>query len=152
MPETAEELNLVSLEKGAQATTAIEGNTLTQEQVALLARGELQLPPSKEYLGVEVKNILRGFNEMLDVDPLPALDAERVEYLNAVVLDGLDLDEGIVAGDVRTHEVGVARYRGAPAEHCEYLSEDCRLSDGAELAQWTMALPTGTLKAGASRL
>ena len=54
MPETAEELNLVSLEKGAQATTAIEGNTLTQEQVALLARGELQLPPSKEYLGVEV--------------------------------------------------------------------------------------------------
>ena len=121
MPETAEELNLVSLEKGAQATTAIEGNTLTQEQVALLARGELQLPPSKEYLGVEVKNILRGFNEMLDVDPLPTLNAERVKYLNAVVLDGLDLDEGIVAGEVRTHEVGVARYRGAPAEHCEYL-------------------------------
>ncbi len=121
MPETAEELNLVSLEKGAQATTAIEGNTLTQEQVGLLARGELRLPPSKEYLGIEVKNILRGFNEMLDVDTLPTLNAERVKYLNGVVLDGLDLDEGVVAGEIRTHEVGVARYRGAPARDCEYL-------------------------------
>ena len=121
MPETAEELNRVSLEKGAQATTAIEGNTLTQEQVGLLARGELQLPPSKEYLGIEVANILRGFNEMIYLDPLPALSAERIKYLNGVVLDGLELDEGIVAGEVRTHEVGVARYRGAPARDCEYL-------------------------------
>ena len=121
MPETAEELNRVSLEKGAQATTAIEGNTLTQEQVGLLARGELRLPPSKEYLGIEVKNILRGFNEMIDLDSLPALSAERVKYLNGVVLNGLNLDEGIVAGEARTHEVGMARYRGAPARDCEHL-------------------------------
>ena len=134
MPETAEELNLVSLEKGAQATTAIEGNTLTQEQVGLLARGELQLPPSKEYLGVEVKNILRGFNEMLDVDTLPTLNAERVKYLNGVVLDGLELDEGVVAGEIRTHEVGVARYRGAPARDCEYLlGRLCDWLDGMDL-------------------
>ena len=97
MPETAEELNRVSLERGARATTAIEGNTLTEEQVALLARGELRLPPSKEYLGMEMKNILRGFNEMLDVEHAPALGAERVKYLNAVVLDGLKLDEGVPA-------------------------------------------------------
>lgn len=134
MPETAEELNLVSLEKGAQATTAVEGNTLTQEQVGLLARGELQLPPSKEYLGVEVKNILRGFNEMLDVDTPPTLNAERVKYLNGVVLDGLELDEGVVAGEVRMHEVGVARYRGAPARDCEYLlGRLCDWLDGMDL-------------------
>ena len=64
MPETARRLSLVSLERGAHATTAIEGNTLSQEEVSELARGQLRLPPSKEYLGIEVRNILGVFNEM----------------------------------------------------------------------------------------
>ena len=54
MPEVAKRLNAVSLEKGARATTAIEGNTLSEEEVSLLARGKLDLPPSKEYLAQEV--------------------------------------------------------------------------------------------------
>ena len=77
MPETVEMLNLVSLERGARATTAIEGNTLSQEEVSKLARGELRLPPSREYLGTEVRNILDIFNEMTGADrPLP-LDVWR---------------------------------------------------------------------------
>ena len=58
MPETADELNLVSLQKGAMATTAIEGNTLSAEDVDKLMKGELELPPSKEYLGIEVQKYL----------------------------------------------------------------------------------------------
>ena len=121
MPETAKRLNLVSLEKGALATTAIEGNTLSQEEVARLGRGELHLPPSKEYLGIEVNNILRVFNDLIALDSIPPLNSERVKYLNGAVLDSLDLDDEIVSGEVRVHEVGVARYRGAPAKDCEYL-------------------------------
>ena len=121
MPETARRLNLVSLERGAHATTAIEGNTLSQEEVSELARGQLRLPPSKEYLGIEVRNILGVFNEMIDIDQIPPLNVNRVKYLNGRVLQYLELDDDTVPGEIRLHEVVVARYRGAPAKDCEYL-------------------------------
>ena len=121
MPETARDLNLVSLQKGAMATTAIEGNTLSAEDVEKLMKGELELPLSKEYLGIEVQNILDVFNEMIDADMPLSLDVERVKYLNRRVLQNLELDGYTVAGEIRTHSVGVAMYRGAPSEECEYL-------------------------------
>ena len=121
MPETAERLNRVSLERGAQATTAIEGNTLSLDEVARLRRGELRLPPSKAYLGVEVDNVLRLFGEMTGLADIPPLSVARLKYLNAEILRGLTLDDAIALGRIRAYEVGVARYRGAPARDCEYL-------------------------------
>ena len=121
LPDTARRLNLVSLERGAHATTAIEGNTLSQEEVSALARGQLRLPPSKEYLGIEVQNILGVFNEMIDIDQIPPLNVNRVKYLNGRVLQDLELDEDTVPGEIRLHEVVVARYKGAPAKDCELL-------------------------------
>ena len=50
MPVVAKELYKVFLAKGALATVAIEGNTLTEEEVKKHIDGELKLPPSKEYL------------------------------------------------------------------------------------------------------
>ena len=147
MPETARRLNLVSLERGALATTAIEGNTLSQDEVARLGRGELHLPPSKEYLATEVKNILRVFNEMIGVErvpPLNALNAERVKYMNGEILRDLELDDGIMPGKVRGHEVGVAHYRGTPARDCEYLLKrlcDWLNSMNPELGHSKLALP-----------
>ncbi len=131
LPETAERLHRVYLERGARATTAIEGNTLSEEEVASLARGELDLPPSREYLGIEVRNILDACNEMLaDLSKggTLTLDLDRVKALNGQVLRDLEMDDDFVAGEIRTHEVGVARYRGAPAKDCEYLL--------ARLCQW----------------
>ena len=99
-PDTAERLHTIYLVKGARATTAIEGNTLSEEDVSKLARGELRLPPSKEYLGVEVQNILDACNDMLsfaaEARPLPPLSVERVKALNAQVLQGLETDESVV--------------------------------------------------------
>ena len=63
-PEYRDKLLRVSLIKGAQATTAIEGNTLSQEEIEKLDEG-WKLPPSKEYLEIEVRNILDAFNELL---------------------------------------------------------------------------------------
>ncbi len=121
MPETASRLNRVSLERGARATTAIEGNTLSQEEVSKVARGELQLPPSKAYLATEVKNIIDVFSEMIGSDKTPPLSVDRVKYLNGRILQGLELDDDVIPGKLRTHEVVVARYKGAPARDCEYL-------------------------------
>lgn len=64
-PQDRGKLLTVSLVKGAQATTAIEGNTLTQEEVERIFEGE-ELPPSREYLQKEVKNVIDAFNWLLD--------------------------------------------------------------------------------------
>ena len=109
------------MKEGARATTAIEGNTLSQEEVSKVARGELYLPPSKAYLATEVKNIIDVFNEMIGSDQTPPLSVDRVKYLNGRVLQGLELDDDVIPGKLRTHEVVVARYKGAPARDCEDL-------------------------------
>ena len=64
LPEYRQRLLSVSLRKGAQATTAIEGNTLSEEEIERLQEG-WSLPPSKEYLQIEVNNILSAFNALL---------------------------------------------------------------------------------------
>ncbi len=124
MPETAKRLHRVSLERGARATTAIEGNTLSEDEISRLARGALELPPSKEYLGIEVQNILDVCNDMLDAlkdGREKRLDVESLKTSNGRVLNSLPLDDDTIPGEIRSHQVGVARYRGAPAQDCEYL-------------------------------
>ncbi len=64
LPDHYSQLLNLSLVKGAQATTAIEGNTLTQEEIEKIREGQ-HVTPSKEYQEIEVKNILDAFNELL---------------------------------------------------------------------------------------
>ncbi|MFA6009537.1 MAG: Fic family protein [Desulfobacteraceae bacterium] len=64
-PDLYKELLSLSLIKGAQATTAIEGNTLSFEEIQRISAGK-KLPPSKEYQEIEVKNIIKAFNRMLE--------------------------------------------------------------------------------------
>jgi Fic family protein len=63
-PEDRKKLLRVSLIKGAKATTAIEGNTLSEEEIKKIEEG-WKLPPSKEYLEIEVRNIIEAFNILL---------------------------------------------------------------------------------------
>jgi len=63
-PDDRDRLLSVSLRKGAQATTAIEGNTLSEEEIEKIQEG-WDVPPSKEYLKIEVQNILDAFNSLL---------------------------------------------------------------------------------------
>jgi len=62
-PSTVKELKKMYLAKGLLATTAIEGNTLSEEEILELVDGKLELPPSKEYLAQEVKNIIDTCND-----------------------------------------------------------------------------------------
>lgn len=128
-PEAASELLQVYLVRGALATTAIEGNTLSEEQALGVADGTLRLPPSQEYMGREIENILAAFNAIRDEvfghDGEPHADVpltvEKVKRYNRMILEGPDVDEGVEPGELRTHSVVVGTYRGAPAEDCEAL-------------------------------
>jgi len=123
-PDTAERLNRVYLAKGVLGTTAIEGNTLSLEDVKKYLEGELHLPPSQEYLKTEIHNIVSACNmvveHVLQGKDLP-LSVEILRSFNRMVLDGLELDAEVTPGDLRNHDVGVARYRGAPWGDCPYL-------------------------------
>ena len=54
-PELQRELRTVSLQRGAVATTAIEGNTLSEAELQTVLSGK-ELPKSREYQAVEVLN------------------------------------------------------------------------------------------------
>src|SRR6266508_2868514 len=56
-PETARRLHVLYLAKGARATTAIEGNELTEEQAIQAVEGTLEVPADQEYQKVELENI-----------------------------------------------------------------------------------------------
>lgn len=124
MPETARELHALFLAKGAMATTAIEGNTLSEDEVRQRMEGRLRLPPSREYLGIEVDNVVRLANDVTERarsrSPL-AVSVQRIREINLGVLSGLELPDEVAAGELRRHSVTVGRYLGAPAEDLEWL-------------------------------
>lgn len=134
-PAAAAEMHKLYLVKGARATTAIEGNTLTEAQVRDRLEGQLELPISQEYLGREVDNVLRACEDIFTqvmAGETPPLTRDWIEDANRIVLAGLEdhLEEGVVPGEVPTFSVGVARYPGAPREDCRFLLE--RLCDWLE--------------------
>lgn len=123
-PAVAEELHEVYLAKGIHATTQIEGNTLSEDEARQRIAGQLRLPDSQEYLGVEIDNILTVCREIyadLASGVVRPLDAARVKEFNARVLAGLAMGEDVTPGQTRTHSVVVNGYRGAPAADCDHL-------------------------------
>jgi Fic family protein len=145
LPVVQEHLSKLFLAKGIQATTAIEGNTLSEEQVADRIQGKLELPRSQEYMGREVDNLVEACNEIgsgvLDGSVSPLSPRELLQY-NALILRGLPVDEEVRPGHFREHEVGVGRYKGAPAEDvpylmkrlCRWLAEDFGAPPGSRIA------------------
>ena len=151
LPEIASHLHRVFLAKGALATTAIEGNTLTENEVLKRLDGKLDLPPSREYLGQEIDNIIKACNDIgnriFSGEPT-TLDVNDLKNFNKAVLHNLPLKVDVVPGVIRDYSVGVGNYRGAPAEDCEYLLEElCKWlnSDFGDSEQYKIAF--GILKA-----
>jgi Fic family protein len=150
-PSVAEELMVFYMAKGARATTAIEGNTLTEEQVRAIADNTARIPASQEYQEVEVRNVIGLMSEIsktvVNGGQLP-LTPSRMMDINERLLEGTDLSDGVTPGVLRHGEVIVGSvYRGAPPQDCEYLldrlciwldSDDFR-SDDSEL-QFALAV------------
>jgi Fic family protein len=138
-PKIGKRLLTLYLAKGAAATTAIEGNTLSESEVLQRIKTREPLPPSKEYLGKEIDNIVDACNivakEMIDQGQDCTITSQRIEWFNKMVLRDLALPEDVVPGQLRKHSVGVADYRGAPWQDCEYLLK--------QLCDWINALKSG---------
>lgn len=126
-PDTAKQLHQIYLAKGAAATTAIEGNTLSESEVLRAVEGRLEVPPSKEYQKQEVENIIAACNALTEdvrANRLPPLSPSLIKACNRQVLLNLPPGEDVVPGEFRRHSVLVGNvYRGAPAEDCEFLVE-----------------------------
>ncbi len=143
MPKYYSELMQVALIKGAQSTTAIEGNTLTDEDISRLRDGQ-KLPPSIEYQGKEVQNILEAFDVLL----LETIFENKEQLVTKELLlrfhqmVGKDLGEhfGAIPGRFRETDVIVGTYRCPDyrdipflvERYCAFLRDTFRYEDGEQ--------------------
>ena len=114
LPEVKQELKLVSMIKGAAATTRIEGNTLSDEEAEKTARG-LELEPSKQYQQQELRNVMDAMNQLFDeLANSPRRMLISPEFILRVHgLVGKDLGElfDAIPGRYRQDSRAVNRYR-----------------------------------------
>lgn len=124
-PRLATQLASVVLTKGALATTAIEGNTLSEQEADAIINDGKKLPPSQEYLELEIQNVVQALESIDESgrngNPFEVSE-EWLKEQNALVLRGLELEEHVVPGEYTTSTLTIGRvYRGAPPEDLDYL-------------------------------
>ena len=129
-PDYLQRLLHVSLNKGALATTAIEGNTLTEEDLVQIQNGK-DLEPSKKYQQQEVENMLAAFNIILDKlvrEKTPEIiSPELIRHFNEMVGRNIGEAFGGDPGQLRRRNVVVgAVYRPPSFEMVEdFVRELC---------------------------
>jgi Fic family protein len=127
-PDLARRLASTTLIRGAVATTAIEGNTLTVEDVQRLQQSGKRLPESQSYLQDEVNNVLFALaqidNEVRSSGGQPfRLTSEWIREQNNTILKGLEVDDHVVPGEYTEVQLTVGPYRAAPPEDVAYLMD-----------------------------
>jgi Fic family protein len=126
LPEHHSQLLNVSLIKGAQATTAIEGNTLTEVEIQKIKEGQ-KLPLSKEYQEIEVNNILQAFQELFDEvvsqNTSSLITKDFIRRLHLMVGKSLGDHLEAIPGRFRDRNVVVGTYRCPESDDVEYLIE-----------------------------
>lgn len=153
----AEQLHVISLAKGAHATTAIEGNTLSEDTVRAIVE-KRPVPTSPEYQVREVENVLRAYNWVLAeirAARTPVLTPTLIADFNRMVLEGLeDLEDHVVPGELRKESVVVGPYRAPDFEECEeLLGKMCEWLNGPAFAgEGPMRLPVAVIRASLAHL
>ena len=113
-PQYRKQLYTVSLAKGALATAAIEGNTLSEKEVREIQSGK-SLSGDKEYMGKEVQNLLRVLNDLRD----QLVKEKRNGLVNPELIcdfhrrigEGLGRNFEAIPGSFRNNNVIVGSYR-----------------------------------------
>ncbi|MCV7111322.1 Fic family protein [Mycolicibacterium setense] len=130
-PSLAAELARVYLIKGVSATTAIEGNTLSESEVAEILDDRKKLPPSQEYLQTEVENmerVLRRIDIQANNSREWRVTPAWLRAQNREILEGIPDEDHVIPGEYTTRPLLVGSvYRAAPPEDVPYLVE--RLCD-----------------------
>jgi Fic family protein len=126
-PDYRQRLLLVSLARGAQATTAIEGNTLSDAEVEAVQAGK-SLPASKGYLEKEVKNILVAFNlilnELIRDKSDELISPDLIRRFHRLVGEGLGDAFAAEPGSFRRKNVVVGNYRPPSFEEVPALVDN----------------------------
>lgn len=134
-PEVRKKMLNVSLIKGAQATTAIEGNTLSEEEVREINSGAT-LPESRKYLETEVKNVIDALNtifkEVVHENHAAVVSPEIICNFHRFVGQGLGESFKAIPGQFRQNEVVVGQYRAPDYKYikdlmncfCKWLQEE----------------------------
>ena len=153
----ADQLHQLSLAKGVHATTAIEGNTLTEDEVRAIV-AERPPPGSEDYQVREAENVIDAYNWVLGelrAGRRPQLTPELIADFNRRVLAGLDgLETHVSPGELRHDSVVVGTYRApdwqeCPAlmtQMCEWLNGESFTGDGP------MRIPTAIIRASLAHL
>lgn len=125
MPQYRAEIYSVSLRKGAQATTAIEGNTLSEQEIIAIQQGK-NLTPGKQYMEQEVRNVIVALNklgnEILEEKADSLITTELIKRFHWMI--GKDLGESLKAipGQFRKGQVTVGQvYRPPPGPEVDRL-------------------------------
>ena len=139
-PSMARDMEQVYLAKGARASAAIEGNSLNEEQAVAAVEGKLEVPESQEYLKQELDNVITALADIeREIHQTGSFDLspESLCEFNRKVLDGLELEDHVVPGELRTQGIVVGTvYRGAPAQDCDYLVQTmCEWLNGSDFSR-----------------
>lgn len=114
-PAAAYNLASVFLARGVAATTAIEGNTLSEAEVkSIVDNGTADVPQSRAYLEREVQNVLgalREIDEALQRGERPTITSERLGELNFKILDGIPDKPEVIPGHIRGYDVAVGPFK-----------------------------------------
>ena len=135
----------ISLIKGAVATTSIEGNTLTEDDVRNLLQGQ-SMPQSQKYQEQEVKNVLEAFNSLLE--QVTSTQQENILVNSDLICRfheaiGKNLGEpfGAVPGRFRNNNVTIGNHRPPSYEYvrdliinfCDWLQKEFHYSQGQSI-------------------
>jgi hypothetical protein len=148
-PAVQRDLRNVAFCRGAQATTAIEGNTVTDEELRKILEGT-PLPKSREYQAKEVTNAIEAMNaiweEVVVRGEAALITPEKICAWNKMIGKDLGPLYDGVPGRWRADRRHVGRYLTPPHEHvaelvaglCEWLKGEFRF--GARPVSPTLAI------------
>lgn len=143
MPQYYSDMMKMSLIRGAQSTTAIEGNTLTDEEIGKLLEGQ-KLPSSIRYQGVEIENILDAYNtiltEIVYENKEQIITPQLLLRFHQMIGKNLGEHFGAIPGRWRESDVIVGRYRAPDyrdvptliERYCEFLRTTFRYEEGKQ--------------------
>lgn len=128
LPRYRRDIYTVNLIKGVQATTAIEGNTLSEEEIAVIEKGGSLKKESKKYMEQEVKNVLDALNflseEILRGKEISLLRPDLIKNFHSLIGQNLGEYLEAIPGKFRTNDVSVNRYKAPPYQYVEKLMND----------------------------
>ncbi|MCY4465410.1 MAG: Fic family protein [Chloroflexi bacterium] len=144
--DDSNQLRKIYLNKGVHGTTAIEGNTFSEEEVGRIIAGDLQAAPSRAYQQQQIDNMVRAFNEVANgilAGSERRFSQALLHEYHRIVLDELagETADGVKTGEIRNHSVTAGRYLAPPVpeldgllqQFCDWLNHPAQADAGEEL-------------------